>query len=193
MDDLLKSRYPRTVSLKEGSRVVLRPLQPLDEHQLALFFGTIPAEERAMLRNNVVDASIVRKWCTQIDFRQVLPLLALDGARVVADATLHFHPRTWREHVAQVRIAVDPQYRARGLARLMVLELIELSLDLDVDILDAEVLSAQAAAMHLFTDVGFKQIAVLPDHARDRLGHSHDVIVISREVKTPDVDTGGGG
>lgn len=192
MEELIRDRFPKSVTLKDGSRVTLRPLEPSDEDRLGLFFHRIPEVERAIFRENVIDSAVIHRWCSQINFRQIFPLLAVEGARIVADATLHFRPGTWMRHVAQLRIAVDPGYRARGLARIMLEELIELSLDLDVDLLDAEVLSGQTAAMKLITGLGFKEMALLPDHARDLLGNSHDIVLLSRDVKTPENEEGGG-
>lgn len=185
-------RYPRTVILK-GVQAVLRPLKQTDEERLLSFFRRIPVEDRALLKDNVSDPTVIKSWCASIDYSRVFPLLALVGDRVIADATLHFDRSGWMRHVARVRVVVDPEFRGMGVASTLVCELIEVAPGFKVEFLDAEFLSAQTAAIRLFERLGFRRVATLPDHVRDQIGNRHHLIILSREVSLREYEESGSG
>lgn len=196
--------YPVTISLA-SRRISLRPLERQDGTALAAFFKRIPADERIMLKDDVTNPVVIATWCAGIDYDRVLPILAFDGPRVVADATLHRDERGWSRHVARIRLTVDPDYRRMGLARAMVRELLVLAEKIGLAVVDAEALSAQHGAIKLFEDLGFIAVATLPHHALDLTSQPHDIVVLSKtlvpvEQLSPDahtpmeeVDVGGGG
>ena len=156
---------PYPLSVRLGSKeLVLRPLERRDGTALAAFFGRLPADERIMLKDDVTNPVVIATWCANIDPEHVLPVLALDGDRIVGDATLHRDRGGWSRHVARIRVTVDPAYRRLGVARAMIRELLELAERLGVAVVDAEALSAQHGAIKLFEDLGFISVATLPQH-----------------------------
>ena len=196
--------YPVSVRLA-SKEMILRPLVREDGTALAKFFARLPADERIMLKDDVTNSAVIANWCANIDADRVLPILALDGDRIVGDATLHRDRGGWSRHVARIRVTVDPEYRRLGLARAMVRELLDLAERLGVALVDAEVLSAQRGAVRLFEDLGFIAVATLPHHALDLTAQPHDIVVLSKtlipvEQLSPDahksaeeVDEGAGG
>jgi RimJ/RimL family protein N-acetyltransferase len=196
--------YPLSVALS-SKKITLRPLVREDGTALARFFARIPADERVMLKDDVKNPVVIANWCANIDVDRVLPILALDGTRIVGDATLHRDRRGWSRHVARIRLTVDPEYRRLGLGRAMVRELLDLAERLGIAVVDAEALSAQHGAIKLFEDLGFIAVATLPQHALDLTSQPHDIVVLSKtltpvEQLSPDahkpaeeVDEGGGG
>ena len=70
--------FPREVGLRDGSRVLVRPLEDGDEQALLDFFLRIPEEERFFLKEDVTAPDVIRRWVTERDFRRALALLALD-------------------------------------------------------------------------------------------------------------------
>jgi RimJ/RimL family protein N-acetyltransferase len=193
------SRYPR--SLAGG--LTVRPLRSEDESALVDFFRRIPVDERRLFKDDVTRPAVVQGWIRNLNYENILPLLAFDGRRVVADATLHRDRRGWSRHVAKIRITLDPEFRRRGLARALIREFIDLAPALRVALLHAEVLDVQKGARALFEDLGFECVATLPQHAIDFAGHVHDILVYCLVVTPPervaadvapvgeDADTGG--
>ena len=173
--------YPVSVSLA-SKKLLLRPLVREDGTALARFFARLPADERVMLKDDVTNPAVIATWCATIDPDHVLPLLALDGSRIVGDATLHRDRRGWARHVARIRLTVDPEYRRMGLARAMVRELIVLAERLGIAVIDAEALSAQHGAIKLFEDLGFIAVATLPQHALDLTEQPHDIVILSKTL-----------
>ncbi|HZN61418.1 MAG TPA: GNAT family N-acetyltransferase [Planctomycetota bacterium] len=196
--------YPVSVPLS-SKKIILRPMVREDGTALARFFARMPADERVMLKDDVTNPVVIANWCANLDPDKVLPIVALDGSRIVGDVTLHRDRRGWSRHVARIRLTVDPEYRRMGLARAMVRELLVLAERLGVAVVDAEALSAQHGAIKLFEDLGFIAVATLPQHALDLTSQPHDIVVLSKlitpvEQLSPDahrlaeeVDEGGGG
>jgi len=197
-------RYPVSVRLADRE-LALRPLQRNDGTELAGFFSRMPVDERIMLKDDVTNPAVIATWCTNIDPDRILPIVALDGARIVGDATLHRDRSGWSRHVARIRVTVDPKYRRMGLARAMVRELLDLGERLGVAVVDAEMLSAQKGAIRLFEKLGFVVVATLPQHALDLTHQAHDLVVLSKTLipveqlspdahkKADEVDEGGAG
>jgi RimJ/RimL family protein N-acetyltransferase len=161
-------------------------MQATDERALVDFFKRIPVDERQLFKDDVTRTEVIRSWVKNLNFANILPLLAFQGPRLVADATLHRDRRGWARHVAKIRLTLDPEFRRRGLARNLVREYIDLAQPLQVAILQAEVLDVQKGARMLFEDLGFQNVATLPQHAIDLAGRVHDILVYSLTVTPPE-------
>jgi GNAT superfamily N-acetyltransferase len=193
-------RYPKRIA--GGLKV--RPLVKSDESALLAFFKRIPVDERQLFKDDVTRISVIQGWIRNLDYANILPLLACDGSRIVAHVTLHRDRRGWARHVAEIRVALDPEYRRRGLARTLVRECVELAGPLKIAILQAEILEAQGEARRLFEDMGFEQVATLTQQAIDLSGRVHDILIYTLTTYPPeklapeaslaecDADVGGG-
>lgn len=176
--------YPKEVNLRDGSKVIMRPAVKEDEEALYRFFQDLSREDRLYLRDDVLDREVVRGWMENMDYDRVLPILALDGDTVVADATLHRNPHGWRRHVGEIRMSVAGSHRGRGLARIIAAEIFQLAIEYGLEKLVAEMLTVQRNAQRVFTRLGFQEEVVMKDHGMDAEGGKHDLIVMSNEVKT---------
>ena len=87
--------YPKTATLKDGTQLTIRPLRKDDQLPLYEYFARLPPEDRMYLKDDVTDAKIIENWIYDLDYDVVLPMLALDNRRIVANATLHFSPIGW--------------------------------------------------------------------------------------------------
>jgi L-amino acid N-acyltransferase YncA len=178
----LRSRFPRSI---EGGLIV-RPMESVDEEGLVEFFKRMPVDDRQLLKDDVTKSSVIRGWIQNLDYTNILPLLVFKDRRVVADATLHRDKRGWSRHVAEVRVSLDPEFRGRGLARMLLQEFIDLGPELKVAILTASVLDVQREAREMVESLGFVRIASLPQHAIDLAGVVHDVLVYSQTLVPPE-------
>jgi RimJ/RimL family protein N-acetyltransferase len=174
--------YPKEITLRDNSTVILRPLVKEDEQALIAFFQGLKEEDRLYLRDDVTDPAVIRGWMENIDYERVLPILALDGKTIVADATLHRDPHGWMRHVGQIRMSVAGSHRGRGLARIMAAEVFRQAVASGLDKLNAEMLTIQKNAQRVFTRLGFKEEAVLKEQAVDVNGQKHDLIIMSNDV-----------
>ena len=161
-------------------------MEASDGLALLSFFGRIPVDERQLFKDDVTQAAVIQGWIRNLDTTNIFPLLAFDGSRIVADATLHRDRRGWARHVAKIRVTLDPDYRHRGLARALVMEFISQARSLKIAILQAEILDMQKEARRLFEDLGFQGVATLAQHAIDLAGRVHDIVIYTLTVTPPD-------
>lgn len=171
-------RYPREVLLRNGARLVFRPMVPEDVDRLWTFFQQVPDEDKMFFRQDVRQRDVVQRWADTLDYGAVLPILALEGERVVGDATLHRQRAGWKQRVGVVRIQVAPDYRHLGLGTAMIRELRHLGEKTALRYLMAEVLEEQSAAVRAFEKLGFQRAAVYRNFANDQQGHMHNLVVL---------------
>jgi len=180
MGDL--SRYPKVVA----GRLTLRPMMASDEDALVEFFRRIPVDERQLFKDDLTRVAVIREWIRNLNYQNILPLLAFDGPRIVADISMHRDRRGWARHVAKLRLTLDPEYRRQGLARALILEMVDLAREMNVAILQAEILDVQREGRFLFEDLGFQCVATLPQHAIDLAGRVHDLLLYVQTITPPE-------
>ncbi len=178
------NEYPKEVALRDGSKVMLRPVVKEDEEALYQFFKGMSKEDRLYLRDDVASREIIHGWMENIDYEKVLPILAFEGDKVVADATLHRNPHGWMRHVGEIRMSVAGSHRGKGLARIIAAEIFQQAVGLGLDKLVAEMLTIQNNAQRVFTRLGFQEEAILKNHGMDATGKKHDLIIMSNDVTT---------
>ncbi len=190
--DLLED-YPKTIRLKDGSEVVLRSMQPDDAECLHKFFCALPDNERILIKHRVTDLGVIRGWCENINYDRNLPLLAMVGGQVVADGRLHCEIGGWKRHIGRVSVAVHPEYRSQGLARILISELISIAQHSGLEKLEAELLADQKGARYIFGALGFTELLFLEKYVKDMQAIDHDYILMGMEITTPEDLTHAGG
>lgn len=180
-------RYPRQVTLRNGARLVFRPMGRDDVDRLWVFFQQIPPEDKMFFRQDVSRREVVQRWADTLDYGLVLPILALEGQRVVGDATLHRQKTGWKQRVGVVRVQVAPDYRHLGLGTAMVRELRHLGEKSALHYLMAEIIEEQAAAVRAFEKIGFVRAATYRNFVNDQGGALHNLLVLLyRMSSSPD-------
>jgi RimJ/RimL family protein N-acetyltransferase len=142
------------------------------------FLTAVPETERQFLREDISEPSIVDRWCANLDYHHILPLLAWEGARIVADASLHQDPGLWTAHVGKVRLLVHPEYRGRGLGSEMIRQLVDVAREFDLQKVAAECATEQGELIALLRRLGFREVARLPDFVCDRNNRLHEMVLL---------------
>ena len=182
-EEIISGRYPKSFPLRDGGEMTVRPLVGSDQPKLLEFFHCLQADDRMFLRDDVLNEAVVERWCKEVDYDRVFPLVACVGDRIVADATLHRQRGGWRRHLGLVRVVVDPEFRARGVASNLIQELADVSTDIGLDKLVAEFTVEQESAVESFQKRGFVKVATLPQFALDLHGASHDLVLLVYELR----------
>jgi ribosomal protein S18 acetylase RimI-like enzyme len=182
--ELELQKYPKAITLKDGAKAVLRPLKRHDEKDFHQLFLGIPEQERMFIKHRVMDISVIRDWCQNLDYGRNLPLVALMDGKIVGDATLHQQLGGWKRHIGRVSVLVHPQFRGRGLARTLVNEIVEIARHAGLEKVEAEFIGEQDAAVKMFAMLGFSQLLRLEDYVKDMQAISHDYILMGLELKT---------
>ncbi len=171
--------YPKTVLLRDDTIVTFRPLAKDDKLRLLEFFMRIPEEDRYYLRENVASPEAVQEWTENIQFDRVIPIIALDGANIVADATLHRSRALAKSHVAEIRIVVDPEYREVGLGGRLMRELLDIAHELGLFAATMELVEhRELPALIAAESVGFRRVANLSNRVKDTWGNYHDLVLL---------------
>ena len=177
--------YHKEVSLKDGTKILLRPMAVTDKDALYEFFKAVPEEEARYLRDDVKSRLLIESWAKNLDYSRTLPILALKGDLIIGDATINRRQFGWKWHLGTVRIFVHNEYRNLGLGEIMVGELIQIAYKLGIEKLVLEIPDTNTAVINTFTKVGFHRAALIPNMVKDRQNMPVDLAVMMRDIKPP--------
>ena len=175
--------YQRETELKDGTKLLLRPMVAEDQDALHEFFQGVSREVARFLRDDVGSRLVVEKWAKNLDYEKTLPILALKDDVIIADATINRRRFGWKHHLGTVRVFVHKDYREVGLGHLMIEELVDISYKLGIEKLIAEIPDLNIAAINAFTASGFYRAAVIPNMVKDRKNMPVDVVVMMKDVR----------
>ena len=175
--------YQKEAKLKDGTKVLLRPMVPEDQDALYEFFKAVPREDARYLRDDVSSRILIEKWAKNLDYSKTLPILALKDDAIIADATINRRRFGWKWHLGTVRVFVHKEYRDVGLGHLMIAELVDIAYKLGIEKLIVEIPDFVTAAINAFTRSGFYRVAVIPNMVKDRENMPVDVVVMMKDVR----------
>jgi len=174
--------YEKEGVLKDGTRVILRPLRKDDRDRLLDFFQRVSDQDLMFLRSDVRDPAVIDDWVNNIDLRKVFPLIAEVNGRIVGDATLHMRRVGWKRHLGNVRVVVARDYQGKGLGTLLINEIVDLAAEFGLEKLVAEIHLLSTSALSTFKKAGFSAKAVFEDLVKDQTGQSGDLVVMVCDV-----------
>jgi GNAT superfamily N-acetyltransferase len=175
--------YQKETELKNGTKLLLRPMVAEDQDALYEFFKAIPKEDARYLRDDVSSRLLVEKWAKNLDYEKTLPILALKDSVIIADATLNRRRFGWKWHLGTVRVFVHKEYRDVGLGHLMIDELVDIAYKLGIEKLIVEIPELGTAAIHAFNRAGFYRVAEIPNMVKDRENMPVGVVVMMKDVR----------
>ena len=178
--------YQKQGTLKDGTRVTLRPMVKEDREKLMDFFHRVDDRDLMFLRSDVRNLKVIDHWIENIDYRKVFPLLAEVDGKIIGDATLHMRQVGWKRHLGNVRVVVAKEYQGRGLGTLLINELVELAPEFGLEILVAEIHLQSQTALQTFKKAGFSVKAVFEDLVKDQEGNKGDLVVMMCPVLARD-------
>lgn len=177
--------YRNEAHLRDGTKILMRPMVAEDMEALFAFFKGLPREETQYLRDDVASHLLIEKWAKNLDYDKTLPILAVRDDRIIADATLNRRRAGWKWHLGTVRLFVHKDYRRIGLGHLMIRGLCEIADKLGLEKLVAEVPDANTAAIKTFVKAGFHRAALIPNLAKNKDGMPLDIAVMTHDLKRP--------
>jgi len=177
--------YQKEAVLKDGTKILLRPMVLEDQEALYKFFKAVSEEEARYLRDDVKSRLLIESWAKNIDYSRTLPILAIKDNLIIADATINRRRSGWKWHLGTVRIFVHNDYRNRGLGELMVDELTKIAYRLGIEKLILEIPDTNTAVINTFTKVGFYRAAVIHNMVKDRQNMPVDLAVLMKDIKPP--------
>lgn len=174
--------YPKTVRLKNGTDVTLRPLEKTDLAALHQFYLNLPEEDRLYLRTDVRALPMVKMQMEDSDAEERTRFVATVGGRIGGQAALLRPRHGWAQHTGELRCVVARELQDQGLARMLLHELFQEATRQGVEILFAKVAAEQTAAIRIMEGLGFRRELVRRDHQRSLHGDLHDVLVMTCSI-----------
>ncbi len=171
----MPNRYPQEAALRDGRRVLLRPFVDKDVDALHDFFHRMPLEYRRFAWDNVDSRQLIESWGRNVDYGKVFPLVAVDGNRIVADATLHMREGGPLRLVGRIKWMLDPAFRGDGLGTTLVQHLIKIARERGLRHISCLLISdLEADAVRTLEGLGFTSY-VQPGYGTDPDGNQHDM------------------
>jgi L-amino acid N-acyltransferase YncA len=190
-DDLianyLLSTYPRNMNLPDATAVTLRAFIPQDRAEIGDFFERVPEEDRAFLKEDLINRYEVEVWLDQIDIDRETVLVAVAGQRIVGTAVLQRQRHGWSRHIGEIRIVADPAFRRRGLGHALADAIMDLAKHAGLEKVLAEMVSDRPGPIRVFKRLGFKTEATFNDQVKDRHGNTHDLLVMARYLRAAEI------
>ena len=172
----MADRFPQEAVLRDGRRLILRLFTANDVDALYDFFHRLPEDVRRFAWDRIDNRSLIETWGRELDYAKVLPVLAFDGNKVVADATLHRREGSPLRLVGRVKWLIDPEYRGAGLGTILVNNFISTARSNGLRHLTCMLISdLEADAVSTLSDLGFEGYTV-PGYGTDPDGNQHDMI-----------------
>jgi RimJ/RimL family protein N-acetyltransferase len=169
--------FRQVFTLKDGIRVLIRPLTIDDRQALLDLFTPVSTEDRRYMRDDVSNPAVVNAWIDRLNYDRVLPLVAVVGNRIVGEATLHFGEGPAR-HRAELRIFLAKDFRSRGVGSRMLQALVDLAKRRGLYLLTVEVVSDQTHIIRAFQNSGFETKCSFEDYFMLPDGELRDVTML---------------
>jgi L-amino acid N-acyltransferase YncA len=177
-DDLTKIE-----KLKDGTNVIIRPMQSDDLDRSFAFFQKLPEEDRIFLRVDVTKREFVEQRIRAINRGAAKRIVAIINDKIVADGALELADHGWKEHVGELRLIVARAYQRKGLGMLMARQLYSLAVSEKVEEIVVRMMRPQDAAHSIFKRLGFHEEVLLPDYVKDLGGRRHDMIFMRCNIE----------
>lgn len=172
----MPDRFPQEAVLRDGRRVLIRPFTERDTDALYEFFQRLPVEYRRMAWDNIEDRTLIESWGRNIDYRKVLPLIALSGQEIVADASLHCRERGPLRLTGRIKWLIAPAYRGQGLGTTLVNNFISIARDYGLRHLSCmPIADLEEDAIRTLIELGFGQYRIT-GYGTDPDGTAYDMV-----------------
>ena len=176
------SDYPKTIQLPDDSSVELRLMDQGDRDAVLSFARSLPEEDLLFLRVDLTEEKVVDDWIGNLESGHSRSIVTYDESGLVGYATVHSNPTSWTRHLGEIRVNVSPDYRGRGLGRVLISHIFDLAGTQGLQKLTAHMTSDQRGAQAAFRKLGFVPEAHLADYVQDRSGTSRDMIIMSFDL-----------
>ncbi|MCX6014324.1 MAG: GNAT family N-acetyltransferase [Chloroflexales bacterium] len=169
------------VTLHDGRVVSVRSLQPDDKTRLLQFGHVLPQDDWLYLEHDLRSPEIVARLTNASAAEHWRQMVAIENDQIVAYASVRLSSgRT--SHVATVQLIIGEGWRRVGLGRAMGTVIFEEAKKMHASKVVVEMLEAQRSGQAIFARLGFRIEGTLINHARDRFGKHHNLVVMATLV-----------
>jgi acetyltransferase len=177
--------FRQVITLRDGTRVLLRPLIAEDKQALLDLFVPVPYEERQHMRHDINDPELVASWADNIEYDRIFPIVAVVGNRIVGNGTLHFGQGPSR-HRAEVRVFLASDFRRRGLGTKLIQALIEQAKKRNIFMLEVQVIRDLVSDVKAMQKAGFEPVCTYEDYYILPDGELRDIVHLILRLRRTD-------
>jgi RimJ/RimL family protein N-acetyltransferase len=178
-----------STTLRDGREVMIRPLNEGDRAALLAFGRALRQDDWLYMENDLqspeiitrlVNASLAENWRQVVAVSDRSPSGG-EGAAIVGYSAVRRLPG-WSSHVADIHLIVSDGWRRIGLGTALAPAIFAAARDLGADKVIVELLAERVAGRAIFERLAFRVEGVLSNHARDRHGHPHNLLILAYHI-----------
>ena len=163
-------------TLKDGARVLFRPLTTDDYEGLVKLFVPLGQEDRETVREDITP-DVIRHWLDTLDYERVLPLVGEVRKEIIGEGMLHYG-RGAHRHSAEVRIFLAKAWRRRGVGSKLLQTMIHIARRQGLHLLKAEIVASHIHTIKAFRALGFETVATLDNYFMLPDGQTIDTVLM---------------
>ncbi|MEM8884604.1 MAG: GNAT family N-acetyltransferase [Planctomycetota bacterium] len=175
-------RFPQEAHLRDERKLMIRPFTEADVDALWEFVERLPRDIRRFSWEDFGHRETVVEWARDLDYDKAVPLLAVDGTKVVGEARLVYRDGGPLRLVGYVQWMLDPEYRGAGLGTLLVNNFVTMARDSGLKHLTCMLIKDhEEDAIKTLRRLGFDQHE-LPQYGVDPDGNQKDMVKMILEL-----------
>jgi ribosomal protein S18 acetylase RimI-like enzyme len=126
---------------------------------------------------------MIAEWINHLDPSRVISIVALMEGRIVGNAVLMMKRYGAKSHIGKVRISIDPSFRDRRLGTWMLLDLVNLSIEMGLQMLVMRLVQDRdASIIKSVKKLDFTEEAVLRDYLMGGEGQAHNLVIMIKRL-----------
>ncbi len=168
-------KYPVSHQLEDGAKVTCSLMTSDDLDALSKFLNRLTQTDLAYLQADITDPELQKRW-----LQSAVVLCAYDPASLVGYASVTVSDD---RHRGEIRVNISQGYRSRGLGRILIGEILNVSKLMSLELLTARMLSDQHGARAAFERLGFERKELLQDYVDLPSVKCKDLLVMSSELR----------
>jgi L-amino acid N-acyltransferase YncA len=178
-----KRAFPWTGKIG-GHEITFRLMAPEDGARLLNFTQGLSKDDMMFLRMDISQPEVIEEWVQNVQMGRTITVLAFNEKDdIVGYCSLHTNERLWTRHIGEIRVFVLHEYRGIRLASRLVTEMFQIAREQNLDRITFNIAREQPHMQQMLEGLGFKVEALLTDWLMDRDGRTHDLLIMSHDVK----------
>jgi RimJ/RimL family protein N-acetyltransferase len=169
------------ILLRDGRAVTVRPLGEDDYTALLAFGAALPQDDLLYLENDFQNPDIIRRLVNAAAAENWRQVVAVADSAIVGYSAVR-RLSGWSSHVADIHLTVGNGWRRSGLGTAMAQAIFDAARDLGVSKVIVEMMERQNAGRAIFQRLGFRVEGTHSQHARDRHGQRHNLMILAYHV-----------
>lgn len=172
------TRAATTLPLRNGQDATIRLLSEDDRERLTAFGRALSQDDLLYLETDFHSAEIIARLINASFAENWRQIVAEVDGKIIGYSAVRRLPG-WSSHVADIVILVTPAWRRNGLGSGLAQAIFDAARELGATKVIVEMLEEQEGGRGIFERLGFSVEGKLVDHARDRHGVPHNLLILS--------------